>query len=138
MPGETQTAAASLAAAAIAPDAPNPPSCVTKTPPKDYYTAASELRAASSAVKPAANKASSASYNAPTSDAHDNPQDDLSSAIKTLEAAAPSDPKTADDLARQARLRMLYVLAGRRDDALKPIPSAPPAMTQSTSPLRRS
>ena len=47
-----------------------------------------------------------------------------------MEAAAPGNPKTADELAQQARLRMLYVLAGRRDDALKPIPSAPPAMQE--------
>ena len=60
----------------------------------------------------------------------DNKQEELSAAIKAMEAATPSNPKTADELAQQARLRMLYVLAGRRDDALKPIPSAPPAMQE--------
>ncbi len=37
-------------------------------------------------------------------------------------------PKTAEDISKQARLRMLYALAGRREEAAKPIPAAPPAM----------
>ena len=106
-------------------------------PPKDYYPAASELPAISQAiqhaveerpVKETASAVVNASYNAPSSKEPDNWQEDLSAAIKSLEASTPSNPKTADEMAQQARLRMLYILAGRRDDALKPIPSAPPAM----------
>jgi hypothetical protein len=72
----------------------------------------------------------SASYDAPSPSQPGDWQGDLTSAIKALEGTASSDPKTAEQLAQQARLRMLYVLAGRRDDALKPIPSAPPAMQE--------
>jgi hypothetical protein len=132
--GDKQPAdcASRLPASGSAPAAPNPL-------PKDNYPAASELPAASQGVKPAveqqpvketANAVVNASYNAPVSDMPDNRQEELSAAIKAMEAATPSNPKTADELARQARLRMLYVLAGRRDDALKPIPSAPPAMQE--------
>ncbi|MCC6125775.1 MAG: hypothetical protein IT426_12485 [Pirellulales bacterium] len=48
--------------------------------------------------------------------------------IAAMEADAPEKPKTAEELARQARLRMLYALAGRREEAAKPIPAAPPAL----------
>ena len=141
LPGENQTAdrAAQSSASAAQPAAPNPPSAAPNPLPKDYYPAASELSAASQKVKPAvdqrpakdtANQVVNASYNAPLSDVPDNKQEQLSAAIKAMEAATPSNPKTADELAQQARLRMLYVLAGRRDDALKPIPSAPPAMQE--------
>jgi hypothetical protein len=108
-------------------------------PPKDNCPVASELPGASQGVKPAVderpvkettNRVVTASANAPVSRDPDNLQGELSAAIKAMEAAAPSNPKTADELTQQARLRMLYVLAGRRDDALKPIPSAPPAMQE--------
>ena len=115
----------------------------SNNPPKDYFSAAAELPTGSQTVQQAvqhavneqpaketANAVINASYNAPVSQEPDNSQGELSAAIKALEAAAPSNPKTPDDLAQQARLRMLYVLAGRRDDALKPIPSAPPAMQE--------
>jgi len=110
-----------------------------KPPPKDYYPVAAELPGVSQGVKPAveerpvketANRVVSASSNVPVSRDPDNLQGELSAAIKAMEAVTPGNPKTADELARQARLRMLYVLAGRRDDALKPIPSAPPAMQE--------
>jgi hypothetical protein len=52
----------------------------------------------------------------------------LAQTIKSLEAEVPEQPKTADDFSKHARLRMLYALAGRREDAAKPIPAAPPAM----------
>jgi len=121
-----------LPAAGDAPAASKPPS-------KDYYPVAAERPGVSQGVKPAveerpvketANRVVSASLNAPVSQDPDNLQGELSAAIKAMEAATPSNPKTADELTQQARLRMLYVLAGRRDDALKPIPSAPPAMQE--------
>jgi hypothetical protein len=148
LPGENQTSdrVAQLSASTAQPAAPNPPSAAPNPPsaapnplPKDYYPAASRLPAVSQATKPAAdqrpeketaNQVVNASFNAPVSEVPDNKQEELSAAIKAMEAATPSNPKTADELAQQARLRMLYVLAGRRDDALKPIPSAPPAMQE--------
>jgi hypothetical protein len=52
----------------------------------------------------------------------------LEQTIKAMESDSPEKPKTAEELSKQARLRMLYALAGRREDAAKPIPTAPPAM----------
>jgi hypothetical protein len=64
-----------------------------------------------------------ASYNAEPVDwqAH------LAAAIKELESEAKASPKTDAEVAQQAYLHMLYLLAGRRDDAMRPIPGAPPA-----------
>ena len=52
----------------------------------------------------------------------------LEATIHKMEAELPSDPKTAEEVAMQAKLRMLYLLAGQREDAAKPIPSASPAV----------
>lgn len=46
----------------------------------------------------------------------------LAAAIAALEAQTQEPPKNADEVSRHARLRMLYLTAGRRDDALRPIP----------------
>lgn len=53
-------------------------------------------------------------------------REQLAAAIASLESQVRESPQSAADIAQQARLRMLYVAANRRDDALKPIPSAPP------------
>jgi len=42
----------------------------------------------------------------------------------------PANPQTPEEVAQHARLRMLQLLAGQRDRALKPIPSATPALQQ--------
>ena len=52
----------------------------------------------------------------------------LLAAIGQVEAATRPGGSNENDVALQARLRMLYLLAGRRDDALTPIPAAAPAM----------
>jgi hypothetical protein len=115
------------------------PAVTSSQPPKENSPAASEppavLQGVQNAVemrpaKETANAVVSVSYNEPISHEPDNGQGELSAAIKAMEASAPSNPKTSEELAQQARLRMLYMLAGRRDDALKPIPSAPPAMQE--------
>jgi hypothetical protein len=51
----------------------------------------------------------------------------LAEAIRTMETQGKSGSKDDSEIARQARLRMLYLLAGRREEALRPIPG-PPAM----------
>ncbi|HEY1603187.1 MAG TPA: hypothetical protein VGG64_26520 [Pirellulales bacterium] len=51
----------------------------------------------------------------------------LTAAIAALEQQAQTPTKDATDVSRQASLRMLYLAAGRRDDALKPIAGASPA-----------
>jgi hypothetical protein len=57
----------------------------------------------------------------------------LAATIRSLEEslAAPSPADGSPDVAqRQAQLRMLYLLAGRRDDALRPIAEAEPEVRQ--------
>lgn len=48
----------------------------------------------------------------------------LEATIAAKEAQLKTDGKGEGDEVRQAQLRMLYLLAGRRDDALRPIPDA--------------
>jgi hypothetical protein len=46
----------------------------------------------------------------------------LAAAIAALEAQTQEPPKSADEVSQHARLRMLYLTAGRREEALRPIP----------------
>ena len=54
-------------------------------------------------------------------------QADLAAAIRSMELESKAGSKNESDIALQARLRMLYLLAGRRDDAMRPLPAAPQA-----------
>jgi hypothetical protein len=54
-------------------------------------------------------------------------QNHLSAAIRSIEMESKAGSKSESDIALQARLRMLYLLAGRRDDAMRPLPTAPQA-----------
>jgi hypothetical protein len=47
----------------------------------------------------------------------------LGGAIRVLESQLQGTAAEAGDVAQHARLRMLYLVAGRRDDALRPMPS---------------
>lgn len=51
----------------------------------------------------------------------------LAEAIRGLEALTANQGAAADDDLLQARLRLLYLAAGRRDDTMKPISGLPPA-----------
>ncbi len=51
----------------------------------------------------------------------------LTAAIRSIELESKAGSKSESDIALQARLRMLYLLAGRRDDAMRPLPAAAPA-----------
>ncbi len=57
-------------------------------------------------------------------------QSHLSAATRALEAQVGPAPKTDEEMAQAVRLRMLYLLAGRRDAAVQPIPAAPPALQE--------
>jgi hypothetical protein len=57
-----------------------------------------------------------------SSAASDERQLQLTKAILTMEGESAGSTVAADEIARQVRLRMLYLAAGRRDDALRPIP----------------
>ena len=52
-------------------------------------------------------------------------QGHLTAAIHSIESQSAAGSKNESDVALQARLRMLYLLAGRRDDAMRPLPAAP-------------
>ncbi len=54
----------------------------------------------------------------------------LAGTIAMLEAEVPKNPTTPAEMAQHARLRMLYAAAGRREDAVRPIPAAPPSAQQ--------
>jgi hypothetical protein len=54
--------------------------------------------------------------------ASDERQLQLTKAILAMEGESAGSTAAADEVARQVRLRMLYLAAGRRDDALRPIP----------------
>lgn len=49
----------------------------------------------------------------------------VAGAIRALESQLQGAPATPEDAARRAQLQLLYLLAGRRDDAVQPIPSVP-------------
>ena len=49
-------------------------------------------------------------------------------AIELLGSAVDASPQSDCDFARHARLRMLYLSKGQRDEALRPIPALAPAM----------
>jgi hypothetical protein len=73
-------------------------------------------------TKPADSQVTPATYETPL------PGDaraQLAAAIRALETETKAAPKSDQQLAMEARLRMLYLLAGRRDDALRPIADAP-------------
>jgi hypothetical protein len=54
----------------------------------------------------------------------------LAPAVAALEAETAAPPKTPDDVAKLAQLKMLYLLAGRREAAMQPLPTVEPAMQE--------
>ncbi len=57
-------------------------------------------------------------------------QDQLTATIGTLESSVNEEPESPDEISDHARLRLLLLAAQRRDDALRPIPSLEPEMTE--------
>jgi hypothetical protein len=51
----------------------------------------------------------------------------LDRAIERLEEETSQEPQTLDEAEDHIRLRLLYLLAGRREEALRPVPGIPPA-----------
>lgn len=146
-PGSTAAATATASAGKPRASADEPATrasstCDAKSPPPDNATAAGgsgggATSQAAAAGKPAGGvvdlatvradsggEVKKASYQAAITDEY---QDHLAAAIRVTEAALQRDGKTPDAQQRQAQLRLLYLLAGRRDDALRPIPGATPA-----------
>jgi hypothetical protein len=129
-----QSSGAPIAAVAAAP----PPSSATMSAPgnpTDIPAAANQP----SAVRPS-NVVRQASFEqpAPESNAAKQPvatqaasegdwNASLTAAITALESQTREPAHDAESTARHARLRMLYLAAGRRDEALRPIPGIPPS-----------
>jgi hypothetical protein len=93
---------------------------VPTEPPREICPAASATAlAAASPANQTSDKVVLASYTAPA--APDDWRQQLDHTIEALETEAAKHPGT--DAAQQSRLRMLYAAAGRRADAVRPIPA---------------
>jgi hypothetical protein len=68
--------------------------------------------------------------NSPTAHPDGDWQARLAEAIRVLESSVSQSPGSEAELARHVRLRMLYLIGSRRDDALRPIPKLAPAMQE--------
>jgi hypothetical protein len=106
----------SAAAAEVMP--PQPP---LRPPLRAAERKAGELAVAAKLPDAASIKAVAKVPAAPSA-ASDERQLQLTKAILTMEGESAGSTAAADEIARQVRLRMLYLAAGRRDDALRPIP----------------
>ncbi|HJT31034.1 MAG TPA: hypothetical protein VJ783_03130 [Pirellulales bacterium] len=110
-----------------------PPAAVSALPnASDATTASLSPTAGNVASAPAAASSlpvqpASHQTPAPASPAKAVWQQQLAPAIVELEKQTRESPQDADAVARHVWLRMLYLAAGRRDDALKPIPGIAPA-----------
>jgi hypothetical protein len=98
-------------------------------PPGSTSTAASPAAGATAAgtADPAHSGSASVAAASYSAAVPDDWQAHLAAAIRLREAELRGPAKTPDDGARQAQLRMLYLLAGRREDAMQPITAAPAA-----------
>jgi hypothetical protein len=129
--GAPQAAAPQVATAQAAAAQPVPAAqaaAPSATEPRTAAPATAVVQAAATspaAPAPGAQGVVKAAYESPSGD---NWQSHLSAAIRAREAELQAAGKGPDDAQAQAQLRMLYLLAGRRDDALKPISAASPAL----------
>jgi hypothetical protein len=117
-----QRSAASVQTAAAAANGQTP--AVSTPQPTASSQAATAVAATPATAAPAANAVAAASYTAPTADDW---HTHLTAAIRLRETELHNPAKSEDDEARQAQLRLMYLLAGRRDDAMQPMPGASPA-----------
>lgn len=136
-PGSTERRASGAAPAAVA---EAPAASNSKTPEQVAAAATAALPAALPEQGPARQLAESAAppaaagaiqqvaYEKPAAPGDWNQS--LAETIQGLELQARQPTKDGDAVAQHARLRMLYLIAGRRDDALQPIPGATAAQQQ--------
>jgi hypothetical protein len=94
-------------------------------PPQGPYPSTSEPARELSPQQPqTSNQVAQVSYSMPVAEDW---RHRLAATIAAMEADVPKNPTTPAEVAAHARLRMLYAAAGRREDAARPIPAAPPA-----------
>ena len=115
IPTSTASIPAAVGSAPLSPAAANQPSAVG---PANIIRQASFEQPApeqNESKQPVAKQiASAGDWNAP-----------LTAAIAALESQTLEPAHDEESIARHARLRMLYLAAGRRDEALRPIPGIP-------------
>ena len=121
-PGTSGSDSAGTAAAVKAEKASEPGPAQAETPSTAARLAAIRREASAGAVVPVGLTTAAA---APISAS--DWQNHLTAAIRSIELQSKAGSNGESDVALQARLRMLYLLAGRRDDALRPLPAAPQA-----------
>jgi len=100
----------------------------TATGPLDAGSAAAPSKTSdvvSAIAESPSSKVQQASFQTKLAD--DDFEGHLSAAIRALETKTQKPPEGADDVAAHAYLRMLYLAAGRREDALRPIAGINPA-----------
>ena len=98
--------------------------------PRDRRGTASQPAAPPRAAAPDNRGLSGRAVPARDAQGQGNWQERLSTTIAALESELHDAPQSASAADVQARLRMLYLLADRRDDALRPIPSASPGVQE--------
>jgi len=114
------TQAASAGAPSMNPTSPaTQADCATCTDPRCNHAHGNRSPVRPATARPA--PAGSGPDSEAAADAGGTWQDRLNEAIAKLEPLTREPPKDAADVSRHAWLRMLYLTAGRRDDALKPI-----------------
>ena len=117
---------------------PRPSALVDRREAKPPPDVAREARGTRDAAKPAPDAAKAigaapgsavvpASYIASPAEGW---RDRLAAAVAALEGELHQMPRTPVEMDLQARLRLLYLTANRRDDALRPIASAVPAVQE--------
>jgi hypothetical protein len=111
--------------AAVAAGKPGPSGAAPPEPPTVAARLAASRSEASANAATLAGLAAAMPGGGPLSEA--DWQSHLTAAIHSIETESKAGSKSESDIALQARLRMLYLLAGRREDAMRPLPAAPQA-----------
>jgi len=121
-PAETKKPTAASASANIGGPAAKP----QEQPPPQADTAAAIAPVRSTGPEPSStgSEVHQASFEA--AQASRSWQQHLQAAIRDLESESSAPPKTTAEIAQHADLRLLYLAAGQRDDALRPISGIPP------------
>jgi hypothetical protein len=128
--GIAALAAADVAKPTSAPAQASPPAAASGEPallPAIVATPIPQAAPAANGAGPAAADTSAVQPASYTSAAADpNADAELASAIATLEKQAATPARGAADVSRQISLRMLYLAAGRREQAVRPIEGLSP------------
>jgi len=107
--------------------APSDAILTPSAPPPNEYPHTAHAAGRTSNEGKAVSEVTAASY---TESAAEDWHGHLRRAIEAARSELPQRPDTAEEVASYARLRMLSLLAGQREEAVRPIPGADPAMQE--------